>query len=232
MNIVEILNGIGHLWFLTMLFWCFIGLFLIDKYKTKHPWILFVILSVASCTPIPNLLSFGLCKMPHFLFYAYLGYVFYENKDVLYAKLRNKYIYFLLFYVCLIIFYYGILVCLRQSVSDLVFVDRMLSLVGRGTHYLMAVSGITFLYMLVMRFLETKGQGYTLPLWVTASNKMCYGVYVFHQFLLQYLYYDTSMPAKLNSYLLPILAFVMVLLLSVLLSKLFVLTKVGRFLIG
>lgn len=238
-NLISILNGIGHLWFLTMLFWCFLALFFIDKYYNKYGFrgkggiILFLCLSAASCIPIPvEIPTMGLNRMPHFLFFTYLGYLFYIYKDKIFNFLKNKYLLIFALYLVFVGLSFFVLPSLReqQSSFSLMYIAIYISL--KISQYLMAISGISFLYIIVMKFLKKKGTEYVLPNYITKSNKMCYGVYVFHQFLLIYLYYHTSIPMYINSYLLPFISFVTVLIVSILLSKIFLMTRFGRFLIG
>lgn len=233
-NIVAILNGIGHLWFLTMLFWCFITLFIINKYTSgKGNIILLLCLLVASLIPIPNKIPlFGLGKMPHFLFYAYLGYVFYIYREKIYATLRNKYLILLLLYGIFVILSFYVLPGMHNNEEMPIFV-RLASYGSlKISQCMSAMTGITFLYIIVQRFLKKKGDKYVLPDFVNRANKMCYGVYVFHQFILMYLYYYTNLPSMISPYILPVLSFIVVMALSVFLTAIFTKFRFGRFLIG
>lgn len=233
-NVISILNGAGHLWFLTMLFWCFIGLYIIDKYsKGRCNFLLFFVLSAISCIPIPQIIPlFGINKMPHFLLYTYLGYLFYIHKNQIFNKLQNKQILLLLTYSILVILSFYLFPMLRQleSLSTLTTIIIYLSL--KISQYLTAVIGITFIYILVMKFLKKRGPDYKLPEIINKANKECYGIYIFHQFILIFIYYNTNLPRLVNSYVLPILSFIIVLLSSALLTDLFTRSKVGQFLIG
>ena len=60
----------------------------------------------------------------------------------------------------------------------------------------------------------------------------CYGVYIYQQFILQYLYYKTSVPLLVNEYALPWIGFAVALVLSMLLCWMSLKTRFGRFLIG
>lgn len=55
-----------------------------------------------------------------------------------------------------------------------------------------------------------------------------YGVYVFHQFILMYLYRYTIVPSVAGTYMLPWVGFAITLVLSTALTLLIRLTKVGR----
>lgn len=237
-NAVSILNGIGHLWFLTMLFWCFVSLFYIDRYFKKNGFggkggiMLFLCLSAISCIPPIGIPSLGLNRMPHFLFYTYLGYLFYLHKDKIIDYFQSKSMLIFTLYLIFVglSFFITPYYLEQQELHSLNYF--ILYLLLKISQYLMAFSGITFLYIIVMRFLRKKGQNYILPNIVTASNKMCYGVYVFHQFLLIYIYDYSPIPAYINSYLLPYVALITTLSLSILLSKIFLMTRLGRYLIG
>lgn len=60
----------------------------------------------------------------------------------------------------------------------------------------------------------------------------CYGVYVFQQFILKYLYYKTGYAIAINPYLVPWIALVLTIALSFLLTGVCFKTRFGRFLIG
>lgn len=70
--VYSILCGTGHLWFLPMLFWCFTGIYIIEKlnipYKAALP-ILFLV-SLVSFIPLPFRLTNAMYYMPFF----FLGY--------------------------------------------------------------------------------------------------------------------------------------------------------------
>lgn len=63
-------------------------------------------------------------------------------------------------------------------------------------------------------------------------SSYCYGVYIFQQFILKFLYYKSDMAQCINPYALPWVATVVTIALSLILTDLSLRTKVGRFLIG
>ena len=232
-NAAEVINGIGHLWFLTMLFWCFLLLVIIDRFQTgKKRWIIFLLLMIVSCAPIPTQLPLlGLRRVPHFIFYAYLGYLMFLYKDNVFTVLKNKPWLFLLLYAGTLILSNPVLPQIRNQGNPLIIEVCIYGML-KITQLISAVSGIIFLYLIVIKFLKRKGEQYTVPSYINAANNMCYGVYVFHQFILICLYYYTSIPSMVNSYILPVLSFFVVLALSVLLTAVFTRFRLGRFLIG
>lgn len=232
-NAAEVINGIGHLWFLTMLFWCFLLLVIIDRFQTgKKRWIIFLLLMIVSCAPIPTQLPLlGLRRVPHFIFYAYLGYLMFLYKDNAFTVLKNKPWLFLVLYAASVILSNAVLPQIRNQGNPLIIEVCIYGML-KITQLISAVSGIIFLYLIVIKFLKRKGEQYTVPSYINAANNMCYGVYVFHQFILICLYYYTSIPSMVNSYILPVLSFFVVLALSVLLTAVFTRFRLGRFLIG
>lgn len=83
----RILNGVEHLWFLPMLFWCFLLTWGLDRLlrlpapqeeeKTWQRVLLWVLLAVTAIGPMIAMpgLKLGLTRVPHFIFYFFFGYV-------------------------------------------------------------------------------------------------------------------------------------------------------------
>lgn len=83
----KVLNGIEHLWFLPMLFWCFLTTWLLDRVlrlppvrEDARPWqsaALWIALAATAIGPLVTMpsLRLGLTRAPHFIFYFFLGYV-------------------------------------------------------------------------------------------------------------------------------------------------------------
>lgn len=109
---------------------------------------------------------------------------------------------------------------------------------GKGVYYVVhsAVSlivtmlGIGVVYLSVNYFVEKRQ--YVPPRWVFEASTICYGVYIFQQFILQFLYYKTSLPVLVGPYWLPWVGCVVTFVVSILLTKLTLKTRFGRFLIG
>lgn len=60
----------------------------------------------------------------------------------------------------------------------------------------------------------------------------CYGVYIYQQFILKYLYYKTAFASYVSTEAFPWIGFVVALVFSLLLCHLTLKTKFGRYLIG
>lgn len=212
--ISSVFNGTGHLWFLPMLFLCFVSVWLINRYRPNDFWG-FVVFSALSIIPSPDVLPIGLARYLHFLLYVYAGYLLWLYRDVILKKAMNP--------LCIVslVVVYASMVYLFEYVGN-VFVKAMIE-------YVMNMSGILALYLAVSTV--TTRSGFKPSPFVVNMSSHCYGLYVFHQFILVYLYYKTSFTANLG-YFTPWIAFVITLSLSYLATKLFMRFKFGRFLIG
>ena len=211
-------SGCGHLWFLPMLFWCFLTIWCIDRYKLSSKTT-FIILALFSILDMPKL-PFGFSRVFHFAFYCYLGYVMYANKQKILDKfMKYKYIacawasYFCLVCTSIVLEHLNGFILLKNAVSLFV-----------------ACSGIFALYLLVCKLIDKPNYAPTEK--VIKSSKLCYGVYVYHQFILVYLYYHTSLPQILGTYLLPWFSCIITLVLSILITNISLKSRIGRFLIG
>ena len=223
----KLLSGCGHLWFLPMLFWCFIAIWLIDHYHLSSKWLL-LILAVFSIAPPLNL-PFGLNRLPHFLFFVYAGYFLWEHHDVVMSRANGKWI--VLAWVA-----YVLLVVVKSTlvpsykVADTALSKVLLFGLNNVMHLITSCCGIMALYLTVVHF--TSREGFTPPQWVINASNDCYGVYVFHQFILVWLYFYTPLVAVCPSLLVPLVGFVVAFSSSLLLTKLTLKTRFGRFLIG
>lgn len=223
----DILNGLGHMWFLPMLFWCFIAASLLKRLVINEELklLMLFLLSVFSAIPLPFQLSFT-C---YYLFYFYLGGYVLTNKDRLsgFANVRN------------IVLCGGIFVVLFTSLSlyrghlakyetvDLfgkIFKISMRNLCKLGY----ATMGVFTFYLWSLYIIKR----HDTPSRFLQFNRACFGIYLFQQFILMILYYKTSLPQLLGSYWLPWVGLFITLTTSTLLSKLLLRTSVGNFLIA
>ena len=221
--LVHIISGIGHLWYLPMLLWCFIAVWLLD-YLSLNKLLIFISLSILSLLPSLSI-PFALSRVPHFIFYFYLGYLMWIYKNQI-LQIFGKWKYIALFSLC-----YLILVIINVHVKELIIHShRYINwLITGGIRYFMTGFGISALYLFTCHFVYK--ENFKCPNWVIKLNSICYGLYVFHQFILKYLYYKTDIACLSGQYL-PWVSFIITLLLSYILTSLFLKNKLGRFLIG
>lgn len=230
--LLDILNGEGHLWFLPMLFGCFIGCLALEKIPVSRKFKLAVVLLLA-VIPLPEIpLRINLSL--HYLLFFYAGFLMQGNcsslPDCLYSK-RGVFTQAILFVLALV----GLTLIREHAIADIVrqgglvqkvwglFVQNILALIYSSL-------GVAALYSLAVLFVR-KQVGRVSDRWISLSGN-CFGVYIFQQFILQYLYYHTNVFAPFSVYVMPWIGFVVAFSLSLLLSVLVRRMRWGRFLLG
>lgn len=213
----SIICGYAHLWYLPMLFWCFILTWLIFKINIREEIKIagLYILSITAVLPPPLQLNETVHYMPFF----YLGVHLYKRQLNI-VGIKNALLYALIFAVFLIgVSYY------RQTHSVLLNWQKILFWYLKQMY---ATFGTLFLFhicKLISKHCDSSPK-------LLQINACCFGIYVIHQFVLMLLYYHSPLPKWGGTYLLPwcgsIVAFFVSLGLTWLLRK----YKFGRFLLG
>lgn len=227
--LVKWFSGCGHLWFLPMLFECFLAIWIIDRFKLSS-WLTLFVLAAITLFPTPAYLPFGLGKLPHFLFFVYAGYFLWTKRDWLFQHCLNHTTICILwmFYVLFVVLVHT---ALPSATPEMNIVQKgLVLLLNHSVKLLMSCCGIMALYLTVCKI--TTKEGYRPKQWVIEASDNCYGVYVYHQFILVFLYFYTPLVSVCHPYLVPWIGLVVTLLVSLLLTKLTLKTKPGRFLIG
>ena len=83
----DLLNGVGHMWFLPMLFWCFVGVWIIEKIHLRPKWAIPILVLASLCSFLPLPLRMGTAM--YYMVFFYVGYVIQRNDvslDCLYTK--------------------------------------------------------------------------------------------------------------------------------------------------
>ena len=249
----RVANGVSHLWFLPMLFWCFAACWLIDRLldwlSRRHGawlpwvgWVLLVVLAGVSLLRVTGL-RMGLSRAPYFLFYFYLGYWL---RHVLFVQRRGGQWGWGVAAVLWVL--YLLLLLLHLQATHLRLpgfgfeCPHWLRGCSRVTVRLMAlghtVCGIMALYATVTLWLRRhRAPGAQPSAWLRECSRLCYGVYVLHMFFLQWFYYNSSLPAwfcasEAGVWLMPWCALALTMAASMLGTWLLLKSRTGRFLIG
>ena len=228
-KIHRILSGAGHLWFLPMLFWNFlIGFFLIKisihklSYKILLVISLFIIAFVSSMF-IPNIL--GISKALSFTVYFYIGIQLYEYRETIIKHLSLNRI-FSGFVIFTLIFLLSELVLFKLRPIQTEIIVNAYSIASK---LVISLVGVLCFYVLVLYFVEKKN---IVPNNIFRNlSKKTYGIYVFHQFILQYVIYDLKLYDKIDYRIAPLVFFVIAIISSLLLTNIFLRLKVGKYLI-
>ena len=190
-----------------------------------------LILFVALCCSVINPFMFvplGFGRTFDFFIYFFLGYCIQTKRLSLpEVKGSNISIAIMLFAISFLLF-----MAMRTyvQVGDSIMEKASMLILKNICHTTNALSAIYLIYSFankqsVLHFLSNK------PILITLSG-YCYGVYIYQQFILKILYYQTQLPFVVNAYWLPWIATVATIVLSLLLCHFTLKTKIGRFLIG
>lgn len=228
--IYQILQGYGHLWFLPMLFWCFIFAFFIDRflcfYFSKRT--IFIFLVVVTLIPFP--IPFGIGNALHYVVYFYLGMVLYDKKNTVIEWNKNYINLLFLFYLLSTVFLK--IMCRDYLFSHIdmygIYSKIAVIVTANAIQMLIILSGSLSLYATVMRVINRKHNNNI----VFMCSKLSYGIYIFHQIVLMYLYYNTPLSRCISVCLIPWIGLILSLTVSSICAYYLLKTKIGIFLIG
>lgn len=225
--LLKLSNGVDHLWFLPMIFWCFVLCYITECLRIPPPIVLTASIIILALPSVD--LFLGLKRVHRFFFFFYFGFAI--NKEYIKFRFVSKKRYLLLLLTTYLV------LCIAHELLPAVwnasdsFIEKGVRAVVIGTvYFLCPFSMIVFLYSLANK---DKVQSYLkrCPQLIVLSS-YCYGVYVFHNFILTYLYYHTGFVSAMHNTLFPWIGFVITLILSLLFCHLTLKTRFGRYLIG
>lgn len=225
----KILNGCGHLWFLPMLFWCFVLTYVITS---KLPPPVYNKVLICACiwvvfNPLGRL-PFGLGSLGNYFLFFYAGFLVKQGLVRLPSFSRRNMLAALALFAAAFVAYMWMRGGWPQPAGYPLKLSRHLCV---GVARLSAASAAVYLMYGwanrpgVSTFLASR------PALITLGG-YCYGVYIYQQFVLQVLYYKTPLPLSVGAWLLPWVASAITLAASLLLCHLTLRTRFGRFLIG
>lgn len=229
-----LVNGVGHMWFLPMLFWCFVGVWVIEKLHLKPKIVLpiLVVASLVSFFPLPLRLSGTM----YYMVFFYVGYILQKEDISLDRFYTLKYCVLSLIMFCIL---FPVFTLLKEYlcnatwgnlISNQMVVKALNLSLSKLLQIIYAFVGLAMLFVFVGY--KEKGRKEEIPQRLIRLGGLCFGVYLLQQFILKGLYNYTNLPSILGCYWLPWVGFVITLISSVLIAFLMVKTKVGRFLIG
>lgn len=225
----SIAKGAGHMWYLPMLYWVMLICYGIDKLRCSNSQKIIVlgILPVMSILPLPLQID----RATYFALYFYLGMLIFRNRDEIISKIKSfkQIVIWMMIFVCV----YAIGLYIRESDifgayinSHNLIVKAMTAEVLQYIKITYCILGIVFIYVLVNYFIEVRKV--RVAPWIINLTSLCFGIYLFQQFILQILYYKTLLPSFVGPYWLPWFGLSVTLILSCILTKLCLKTKIGR----
>ena len=203
----KIINGVGHLWFLPTLFGCFVCLLLIDKWRIK-PKIVILLSLILSLIPLQGLpLRFDMvCKYFIFFYIAYLG-----NVVNLLDKIPKWTLLQLgLFQILLFVVLFGVEKRETGLMEKVYILPRLFEIMYSSI-------GVFVLFSLV-RKISRRIKSLSIEKVISVANEYSFGVYIYQQFILWYLYYYTQLPFMISQFILPWLFLIITLVISILLT--------------
>lgn len=224
----EIICGEGHLWYLPMLFGCFLLGYMLKN--TKYPLLVLMMEVVVSAfSRFPNI--FRVSQIAYYFSFFYMGMFICRYReiiqDIVTSRKNCAIIISGILYIVGLIVLLPICVQLKEYHYTTWIEGYLVSAMARFTNIVYATLGIVFWYIISLRVADVLAP----PFWIKQFNILSMGVYVVHQFILMFLYYYTELPRICGSYSLPWVAIIIALPSSVLLSYLVRQTKIGKSLI-
>lgn len=215
------LSGPGHLWFLAMLFLCFIAMIVnlgVEKIISRSRIVKalycgVLLLIYFSSLFVPD--DFRIAQLCQYYIYFVVGYWSYDYR----SKLKSVTWPLILIFILITVILIGIKLYLFQNKPDHYY---LLSHINK------LFLGIFGSYLTLMLCIKCPEGTYLSE--IGAWNGF-FGVYIFHQFILRYIYYKTDWLIDVNKYIVGIVALITTLLISWLLSQIFLRFKFTRRLI-
>jgi len=206
--VFKLFNGVHHFWFLPMLFFCFLFFQLLEKFMSINFILLlsFFLIIIKYFFFIP----FGIGHSFQYLYYFSLGVFIYRNKEYVKRKLVRFNLFFLFLFLFLLLF----------SLYHYVELTKV-SVISKIIHFIEArffkTFGLIALFIGVNLYLKNRKE---LKKVTYSIGVFSMGIYVFHQMILDFMYYHTPLPIYINEYFLPLVGFVTAFVFSVLFTYL------------
>lgn len=217
-TLYSLINGVGHMWFLPMLFWCFVGVYVFEKLKIKNNIVLGILFLIMFLSAIP--LPFRIGTSFYYLFFFYIGYSFQKLEWKL-PRSKSLFALSACLFVAAFILKLQIDNIYGGGLSILKILHYASSILIRA---FCAGMGIMLLLYGAMRIINYVNFGSSSLIYL---SNCCFGVYLFQQFVLKFIY-NSKLPYIIDPYLFPWVSFVVSLIVSIVLTVLFRKTKFGR----
>lgn len=178
------------MWYLPMLFWCFVGGISLSKIKISDSLklLLSACLNIFYYLPITLPLQIG--RSTDFIFYFYLGYVCYKHSNYLKNIFQNRRQIIFAWIIFVIIF-----VILRILRNDIIIgdqtylINRFLTMWSQiFFHFVYATLDTLLFYTTISYYVKQR----TLKSFTIKLATCSFGIYLFQEFILKIIYYKTN----------------------------------------
>lgn len=226
----DIANGCGHLWFLPMIFWCFIASYVCGNFNLKTTYVIAgaTLLAILPIPALPLRLS-SFCS--YFIFF-YIGFIIKRTGSVKSDIRKTTITSIVIFFAAYLTLYYIIHSSILPPASAFgsgILVKVLYISFENSLLFGLRLTGIAIAYtvsQVVLRFSKN------VPELLLTLSTLCYGVYILHQFILKFLYYHTELPGYSPEWLLPWVGFILTTVAALIIAYGLLKTKTGKFLIG
>lgn len=225
--VYDIICGLGHLWFLPMLFWCFILTFYIEKIKMNY-WIKLAALLALSfiSNGYGNDMPLRLGYVCYYLFFFYLAFGIFKCKEIILHRIamtRKAWLVFILFVITFV--FLTLITYFPSSPLSVSIGHYGYKVICHISSIVYSSLGLMSFYLLVIRYVFN---GFKPPKITLCLNPLCMGIYILHNFVLSLIYEKTILPSILGTYLLPWSSYVFALTGGIIGTFLLRKTKVGK----
>ena len=222
LTIMNIVEGPGHLWFLPMLFECFLVGWCILSLKISPFVVIPVLFVIAVFRPmdIPFRVSYTMYYLPFFM----SGYYIYRKFDWLKKKsnFQTVIVGWVLFFLS-----YFVIVLLRGWILSKYQSFVVLQVIKEGGTIIYAMIGT----LAILNTAVFVTQLIKIRDWYIRIGGLCMGVYIFQQFVIWGLYYKTGFLSLVNEYFAPWIGFTLGLSVSLLCALFIKKTILGKYIL-
>ena len=198
----SLFNGVAHLWFLPMIFWCFILEYIFNKF-IKRPYIVLIIIGIVAVLPYPTLpLRFN--NSLYYLFFFNLGYVLFGLRDrfmQLLQKIKSGYIiFFVIIYLLLFMFTTNLLEnpYYDMSLADSALEKARIALTRNILRLILAVMVFAIYYIISLKIAKTIPEKLSDKVYFISVNS--FGIYLLQEIVIRLFYYKTDIPNVLGEF--------------------------------
>ena len=228
--IYDIMSGVGHLWYLAMLFWCFMETWIIQRLKIGSLFALACISLLAIfCSWMP--MPFQIGKSFYYLFFFYIPVFLVDKRDEISNYIQQHKASCLILGWLLFVLVYVIIRYVLQyprSVDSFSLVGKALGLSWNNLFQLFYSTVGTLVFYVTCFLVAGTNEIIDKNTRLVELGSYCFGIYIFQQFILKGLYYMTPVPIYVGPYLLPWVGVLAALLISIILAYVVRQTKLGR----
>lgn len=231
-TILNIVNGYGHLWYLPMLFSCFLIAYYLNIWNIQDNIKLILCLGLSLCSGFLSFLPFRLGSTCYYLLFFYLGMYVFSKREKIISRINLP-------NVVILVMTYIISYCVFSTSKDFLqtlnlssFYGKFMRIFGMKLCTIIYSGCVLFMLYGVTHYFLKKKSNWCCPSWLAYLNFICFGIYIYQQFVLKFLYYSTSLPQLVGTYALPWVGCALTIVLSIVFTGLTVKTQIGKYLIG